>query len=148
MEGKDSLKEWPVITNSCSKAMKASWSSDQSVILILICPGWLSPIQPAITWTWIFAHWAPNSAGLWELSCNGTGHSLETPCIHFNCPPQTFTTTVRHSVWRLGIARSAGTGSLDGRAAVVLGGPWTLGWVYRLPKKKTPAIKHMDCVTT
>lgn len=38
MGGKDSPKECPVITNSCSEAMKASWSSDQSVILILICP--------------------------------------------------------------------------------------------------------------
>lgn len=41
--------------------MKASWSSDQSVSLILISPGCLSPIQPAITWSWIFTHWAPNS---------------------------------------------------------------------------------------
>lgn len=60
---KDSKEGCPVITNHCSSPMKASWSPDQSLPLILLPPGCLSPIQPAITWTWISAHWAPNSAG-------------------------------------------------------------------------------------
>lgn len=51
--------------------------------------------------------------------------------IHFNCSPKTFTTTVGHSVSRLGFARSAGSGSRDGRTVVVLGREvLTLGCVY------------------
>lgn len=118
MGGKDSLKECPVITNSCSKAMKASWSSDQSVILILICPGCLS-VSHSASYNLDLNLCPPGPKFCWAVGAVLQRHRSfpgTPPSIRFKRPPQTFTTTVRHSVRRLGIARSAGTGSLDGRA--------------------------------
>lgn len=135
--------------------MKASWSSDQSFWIILICPSRLSQIQPAITWTWILAHWAPKlhktvgSVLQQHRSFSFWGPMKTPPAPQSN----TLTAPLKHLRLQSDILCQSWVSLgllalghwIGGNWAGVGKGGLTLDCVYH-PLQILP-IKHMDCVT-